>query len=78
MVPMIPLITVTDPAAEQAAWKALVLVLAQSVLILDVVKGQLLSVGSLTVPAVVAILGSAVFLSITAWLFQSDRIVLGR
>ena len=76
--PILPMLLMTDPGAEQAAWKLFVPVLGQSILILDVLKGSAISPLSLAVPALVCLAGGAVFLAVTAHLFRSERIVFGR
>ena len=76
--PVLPMLTMTDPAADQAAWKLLVPVIGQFILILDVMEGSAVSPHTLVVPALVSLVGGAVFLAVTARLFRSERIVFGR
>ncbi len=76
--PILPMLIMTDPTAEQAAWKLLVPVLGQFILILDVMKGSAVSPLTLVVPTLISLVGGGVFLAVTARLFRSERIVFGR
>ena len=78
LLPALPMVLMADPSSSQAAWQAAVPVVGQFMLVSDVLKGSAASPLALGIPAIVSLVGAAGALTLTARLFRSERVVLGR
>ncbi len=78
LVPMLPAILLMVEPIKSASWMMAIPVLAQQVLLSDMIRGEALQPAGFVLAAVIATLAGLVCVQITAMLFRREGIIYGR
>lgn len=78
LLPALPMIMMANPSTTQEPWQVVLPVMAQFMVITDVLEGSQVSLESVAIPAFVSLAGGVAALAVTARVFRSERVALGR